>query len=154
WGVPPESLPGRGKSAYELLASMGEPDGVRTLLLMGSNPVVSAPHATHIESRFRALDALIVCDFFLSETAALADVVLPSAQGAEESGTTTNVEGRVLRRRAACDPPPGVRSDLAILCGLAERLGKRPQFTFSSPRDVFDELRRASAGGPADYSGI
>jgi assimilatory nitrate reductase catalytic subunit len=81
-------------------------------------------------------------------------VVFPSAQWAEESGTTTNLEGRVLRRRAAIAPPPGVRSDIEILCGLAERLGKREQFTFATPRDVFDELRRASAGGRADYSGI
>jgi assimilatory nitrate reductase catalytic subunit len=154
WDVAPESLPGKGKSAYELLSSMGEPDGVRALLLMGSNPVVSAPHASHIESRMRALDALIVCDFFLSETAALADVVLPSAQWAEESGTTTNLEGRVLRRRAACAPPVGVRSDIEILCGIAERLGKRKHFTFASAREVFDELRRASAGGRADYAGI
>jgi assimilatory nitrate reductase catalytic subunit len=154
WGVAPESLPGKGKSAYELLASIGDPDGVRALLLMGSNPVVSAPHASHIESRLRALDALIVCDFFLSETAAIADIVLPSAQWAEEDGTTTNVEGRVLRRRAACEPPSGVRSDVMILCDLAERLGKAAQFTFATPRDVFDELRRASAGGRADYAGI
>jgi len=121
---------------------------------MGSNPVVSAPNATHIESRLRALDTLIVCDFFLSETAALADVVLPGAQWAEESGTTTNLEGRVLHRRAACDPPAGVRSDIEILCSLAERLGKRAQFAFTSSRQVFDELRRASAGGKADYAGI
>src|SRR5262249_26017481 len=122
--------------------------------LMGSNPVISAPNAGHIESRLRALDALIVCDFFLSETAAIADVVLPSAQWAEESGTTTNLEGRVLRRRAACEPPAGVRSDIDILCALAARLGKREKFAFRSPREVFDELRRASAGGRADYSGI
>jgi assimilatory nitrate reductase catalytic subunit len=154
WGVTPESLPGRGKSAYELLSSLGEPDGVRALLLMGSNPVISAPNARHIESRLRALDTLIVCDFFLSETAAIADVVFPSAQWAEESGTTTNLEGRVLRRRAAIDPPAGVRSDIDILCGLAERLGKRTQFAFADTRAVFDELRRATAGGRADYSGI
>ncbi len=154
WGVSPESLPGRGRSAYELLATIGEEDGVRALFLMGSNPVISAPNAGYIESRLRALDALIVCDFFVSETAAIADVVLPSAQWAEESGTTTSVEGRVLRRRAACEPPAGVRSDIDILCALAARLGKREQFAFRSPRDVFDELRRASAGGRADYSGI
>jgi assimilatory nitrate reductase catalytic subunit len=154
WGVPAESLPKAGLSAYELLDALGQKDGVRTLLVMGSNPVVSAPHATHIESRLRALDTLIVADFFLSETAALADVVLPSAQWAEESGTTTNLEGRVLLRRAASAPPPGVRTDLDILCGLAERLGKKRFFTFATPRAVFDELRRATAGGRADYSGI
>jgi assimilatory nitrate reductase catalytic subunit len=154
WGVPAESLPGPGLSAYELLDALGEKDGVRTLLVMGSNPVVSAPNASHIETRLRSLDTLIVADFFLSETAALADVVLPSAQWAEESGTTTNLEGRVLLRRAASAPPAGVRTDIDILCGLAERLGKKRHFAFTTPRAVFDELRRASAGGRADYSGI
>ncbi len=154
WGIKPESIPGKGKSAYELLASLGEDGGVRALLLMGSNPVVSAPNARHVESRLRALDALIVCDFFLSETAALADVVFPSAQWAEESGTTTNLEGRVLLRRAACEPPQGVRTDIDILCGLAERLGRSAQFAYTTTREVFDELRRATAGGRADYSGI
>jgi len=152
--VQPDSLPGPGLSAYELLDSLGEEDGIRALFVMGSNPVVSAPHASHIESKLRALDTLIVADFFLSETAAIADVVLPSAQWAEETGTTTNLEGRVLLRRAAGAPPQGVRTDIDILCGLAERIGKKRYFDFATPRAVFDELRRASAGGKADYSGI
>jgi assimilatory nitrate reductase catalytic subunit len=154
WGVPAASIPGPGLSAYELLDALGKDDGVRTLLVMGSNPVVSAPHASHIENRLRSLDTLIVADFFLSETAAIADVVLPSAQWAEETGTTTNLEGRVLLRRAAGAPPAGVRTDIDILCGLAARLDKTRHFAFTTPRAVFDELRRASAGGRADYSGI
>jgi assimilatory nitrate reductase catalytic subunit len=154
WGVAADSLPGPGLSAYELLDALGEEDGIRVLLVMGSNPVVSAPHASHIEAKLRSLDMLIVADFFLSETAALADVVLPSAQWAEETGTTTNLEGRVLLRRAAGAPPAGVRTDIDILCGLAARLGKSRHFSFATPRAVFDELRRASAGGRADYSGI
>ena len=99
WDMPPEDLPGPGRSAYELLDTLGRDRGVRGLLVMGSNPVVSAPNATHIEERLASLDFLAVCDFFLSETARLADVVLPSAQWAEEDGTMTNLEGRVLRRR-------------------------------------------------------
>ncbi len=99
WGMSPEDLPGPGRSAYELLDTLGRDGGVRGLLVMGSNPVVSAPNATHIEERLASLDFLAVCDFFLSETARLADVVLPSAQWAEEDGTMTNLEGRVLRRR-------------------------------------------------------
>jgi assimilatory nitrate reductase catalytic subunit len=154
WGVPPEALPGPGRSAYELLASMGEPGGARALLVFGSNLAVSAPNAAAIEERLRGLELLVVSDFFLSETAALADVVLPSAQWAEEEGTMTNLEGRVIRRRRAIAPPPGVRTDLEILCALAAALGRGDRFAYDSPREVFDELRRASAGGPADYSGI
>jgi assimilatory nitrate reductase catalytic subunit len=154
WGIPAERIPGPGRSAYELLDSMGQEGGVHALILMGSNPVVSAPRALQVQERFRALDLLVVADFFLSETAALADVVLPSAQWAEEEGTMTNLEGRVILRRRARELPPGVRSDLDIIHGMAERLGWGPQFRFDDTRDVFDELRRATAGGVADYSGI
>ncbi|MFF5444761.1 molybdopterin oxidoreductase family protein [Streptomyces sp. NPDC012888] len=158
WGVDPDTLPGPGRSAYELLDALGT--DLRALLLMASNPVVSAPRAAHVEERIRSLDFLAVADVVLSETAALADVVLPVTQWAEETGTTTNLEGRVLLRRQALTPPPGVRSDLDVLNGLAARLGPglgRPALEKSfptSPEEVFEELRRASAGGPADYSGI
>ncbi|MFI6081167.1 molybdopterin oxidoreductase family protein [Streptomyces sp. NPDC051217] len=151
WGVDPDALPGPGRSAYELLDALG--GDVKALLLMGSNPVVSAPRASHIEGRLRSLDFLAVADVVLSETAALADVVLPVAQWAEETGTTTNLEGRVLLRRRAIAPPPGVRTDLEVLHGLAGLLGHEKGFP-PDPEEVFDELRRASAGGPADYSGI
>jgi assimilatory nitrate reductase catalytic subunit len=153
WGVPPDSLPGPGRSAYELLDSLGTAAGPRALLVFGSNPVVSAPFAGHVEQRLRALDLLVVADVALSETAALADVVLPTAQWAEEDGTMTNLEGRVLRRRRALAPPPGVRTDLEILAALATGLGATTAFP-TEPRAVFDELRAASAGGPADYAGI
>ncbi|MEU9948901.1 molybdopterin oxidoreductase family protein [Streptomyces sp. NPDC047939] len=151
WGVDPESLPGPGRSAYELLDALGTE--VRSLLVMGSNPVVSAPHAGHVEERLRSLDFLAVADVVLSETAALADVVLPVTQWAEETGTTTNLEGRVLLRRRAVSAPAGVRSDLDVLHGLAGLLGHGKGFP-ADPAVVFDELRRASAGGPADYAGI
>ncbi|MEV5340173.1 molybdopterin oxidoreductase family protein [Streptomyces sp. NPDC052676] len=151
WGVDPDSLPGPGRSAYELLDALGT--DIRTLLLMGSNPVVSAPRAAHIEERIRSLDFLAVCDVVLSETAELADVVLPVTQWAEETGTTTNLEGRVLLRRRAITPPEGVRSDLEVMHELAARLGVEKGFP-TDPEEVFEELRRASAGGPADYSGI
>ncbi|MGW2030122.1 molybdopterin oxidoreductase family protein [Streptomyces sp. NPDC001811] len=151
WGVDPDSLPGPGRSAYELLDALGT--DVRALLLMGSNPVVSAPRAAHVERRLRSLDFLAVADVVLSETAELADVVLPVTQWAEETGTTTSLEGRVLLRRQAVAPPPGVRSDLYVLRELADRLGVEKGFP-ADPEEVFEELRRASAGGPADYSGI
>jgi assimilatory nitrate reductase catalytic subunit len=132
---------------------LGPDGGVRVLLVVGSNVAVSAPHSNRILNRLRALDLLVVSDFFLSETAALADVVLPTAQWAEEDGTMTNVEGRVIRRRRALDPPPEVRTDLAVLAELAGRLGFGRHFS-ADPRTVFEELRRASAGGIADYAGI
>lgn len=153
WGIAEADLPAPGRSAYEMLDTLGTEGGVRSLLVFGSNLVISAPHAAHIEKRLDDLDFLMVSDFFLSETAERADVVLPAAQWAEEEGTTTNLEGRVLLRQRATPPPPRVHTDLEILAALASRLGYG-EFFPSCPEEVFEELRRASAGGPADYSGI
>jgi assimilatory nitrate reductase catalytic subunit len=152
WGVDPDDLPGPGVSATELLGRLGAPDGPSALLVFGSNPVVSAPRAAAVQRRLDRLDLLVVADLVLSETAALADVVLPIAQWAEEDGTMTNLEGRVLRRRAVRPPPDGVRTDLAVLAGLAQRLGGPP--VSADPAETFAELGRASAGGVADYAGL
>lgn len=153
WGVDPKIIPGPGRSAYELLESLGSEGGPKALLLFGSNPVVSAPRASAIEDRLDGLEFLATADFVLSETGRRADVVLPTTQWAEESGTMTNLEGRVLRRNRAAPPPRNVKTDLEVLAGLAERL-KAPGLWSAEPEVVFDELRRASAGGIADYSGI
>ncbi|GAA2236821.1 molybdopterin oxidoreductase family protein [Promicromonospora sukumoe] len=163
WGVDPDSLPGPGLPAVQLLKSLGavDPEGVpapgrpRALLVHGSNLVVSAPNAGGVIDRLRSLDLLVVCDFVPSETALLADVVLPVTQWAEEEGTMTSLEGRVIRRRAAVRAPGEARSELWIIAELARRLGAPETLAFpTDPAVVFDELARASAGGPADYSGL
>jgi assimilatory nitrate reductase catalytic subunit len=153
WGVAPDDLPGPGLPAVELLDALGQRGGVRGLWVMGANPVVSAPKAAELERRLEKLDLLVVSDAFLSETASLADVVLPVTQWAEEEGTLTNLEGRVLYRRAVCTPPNGVLSDLEVMKLVANALG-RGHFISDSPEQAFEELRRASAGGKADYAGI
>ena len=153
WGVPADSLPGPGRSAYELLDALGTDDGPRALLVAASNVAVSAPDSRRVHERLGALDFLAVGDIVLSETAALADVVLPVTQWAEESGTTTNLEGRVLLRQRAIEPPAGVRSDLEVIAALATLLDA-PGAWPTEPEEVFAELRRASAGGAADYAGI
>ncbi|NIH82370.1 assimilatory nitrate reductase catalytic subunit [Amycolatopsis viridis] len=154
WGVDPASLPGPGRSAYELLDALGTATGPKAMLVFGSNVVVSAPRSAHVVQRLRSLDLLVVADFVLSETAAMADVVLPVTQWAEESGTMTNLEGRVLLRQKAIDPPDGVRTDLEVLSGLARRLGQPAQRFPVRAEAVFAELREASRGGLADYSGV
>ncbi|HSX68765.1 molybdopterin oxidoreductase family protein [Nocardioides sp.] len=153
WGVDPATIPGKGRSAYELLDALGQPDGPKALLVFGSNIIVSAPNANHVGERLDALDLLVVADMVMSETAARADVILPVTQWAEETGTMTNLEGRVILRNQAITPPAGVRSDLDIIAGLAERL-KSPIAFSTEPEEIFAELGRASAGGKADYSGI
>ncbi len=154
WGIAEEEIPKAGKSAYEMLDAMGQSGGVRAMLVMGSNVVVSSPRSERIRERLKKLDFLAVSDFFLSETAELADVVFPAAQWAEEEGTMTNLEGRVILRHRAFAPPDGVMTDIELLCRLAALLDRAEYFTYESTRDVFDELRQATAGGLADYSGI
>jgi assimilatory nitrate reductase catalytic subunit len=154
WGVDPTELPGKGKSAYELLDSLGPAGGIRALLVFGSNVAVASPNASNIVQKLSELDLLVVCDSFENDTSATAHVLLPTTQWAEEEGTTTNLEGRVILRRRVRPAPPGIRSDLEIMAALAERLGRPQGFQFGSPREVFEELRRATAGSKADYSGI
>ncbi|WP_404381628.1 molybdopterin oxidoreductase family protein [Knoellia locipacati] len=153
WGVDPALIPGKGKPAVELLASLGRDDGPRAMLVHGANLRVSAPNSGQVEARLDALDLLVVCDVVPSETAQRADVVLPVLQWAEEEGTMTSLEGRVLRRRKALDAPKGARSELWVWRELAGRLGA-PGTWDTEASLVFDELARASSGGRADYGGL
>ncbi|MEX8059007.1 molybdopterin oxidoreductase family protein [Microbacterium sp. 16-032] len=151
WGVDPDEIPDAGIPATALLGELGGP--VKTLLVAGSNVVVSAPDVDAVRARLNSLDTLVVCDFFLSETAELADIVLPVLQWAEEEGTMTSLEGRVIRRRRALPGPQGARSELWIMAEIARRLGAASTWSID-PAEVFDELARASEGGVADYSGL
>jgi assimilatory nitrate reductase catalytic subunit len=154
WGIDAKDLPGKGKSAYELLDSLGPSGGIRALLVFGSNVAVASPHATNVVKKLESLDLLVVCDAFQNETSAAAHVILPTTQFAEEDGTMTNLEGRVILRQKVLDAPANVKSDIDVLCALAQRMGHDQGFEFSTPREVFEEFRRATAGGIADYAGI
>ena len=151
WGVDPAALPGPGVPAVELLARLGTDGGPRALLVHGSNLAVSAPNVGAVREALGRLDLLVVTDVVPSETAMLADVVLPVAQWAEEEGTMTTLEGRVVRRRKALEPPGEARDELWVLRALAARFGHDLS---DDAAEVFDELARASAGGKADYSAI
>ena len=150
WGIDPAEMPGPGRSAVELFGALGTE--IRALLVFGANPVISAPGSSDVAARLRDLELLVVADALPSETAQLADVVFPVAQWAEESGTTTSLEGRVLRRRQAVDPPPGVRTDLEVISALAVALGRDAAEFPSGPDAVLAELGEASRGGRCDYS--
>src|SRR5207249_770414 len=93
-------------------------------------------------------------DFFLSETARHADIVLAGSLQEEDEGTVTSTEGRVIRIRQAVAPPGEARRDWEIICDLGRRLGAAEHFPYSSTRDVFTELARVSKGATNDYSGI
>ncbi len=209
WGIDEKDLPGPGHSAFELMQAIGRKE-VRGLFVLGSNPVISSPDTDSVRKWLGTMDHLIVVDTFLSETSLLADVVLPGSLWAEETGSTTNLEGRVVLREALRLPPEGARTDTEIVLEIAGRLGAAKYFNYGhshaappvvhlqsqkstssldhyppqiggegSSRDlvgmyhttsmggqtphvapssiseaIFNELRHASQGGPADYYGI
>jgi assimilatory nitrate reductase catalytic subunit len=153
WGVDEASIPHKGLSAVEILEA-AHAGKIKGILCLCFNPRVSLPDQTFIREALEKLEHFTVIDFFLSETARHADVVLPSVLMEEDEGTTTNVEGRVILHRRAVTPPEGTREDWRILGDLAERLGAGEKIRFPSPREIFEEIRRASKGGIADYHGI
>jgi formate dehydrogenase alpha subunit len=120
WGA---SLPDKpGLTVVEILNAAVEKK-VRGLYVMGENLMLSDPDLNHVRQALEALDFLVVQDIFLSETAELADVVLPACSFAEKEGTFTNTERRVLRVRKALEAPGEAREDWRILCEVASRLG-------------------------------
>ncbi len=153
WGIDPAELPGKGVSAYEMMEKVHEQE-IRALFVMGSNPIVSNPNANFVEEGLRKLDFLVVADMLMSETARLADLILPVTPYLENEGTLTNLEGRVLLREASRPVSGEAKHDWQVLCDIAKLHGKGAYFTFSSAEDIFNELRLASKGGIADYYGI
>jgi assimilatory nitrate reductase catalytic subunit len=153
WGIEETSIPGKGVSAYEMFEKMLAQE-IRGMLVLGSNPVVSNPNTNLVKSALVKLDFLVVIDTLMSETAKLADLILPGSTYLEEEGTMTNLEGRVILRKATRKLPGEARLDWKILCEISELLGKGKFFTYTSSAEIFEELRKASQGGIADYAGI
>lgn len=153
WNISPEQIPGEGYSLLEIMqaAHRGE---IKGLLIICHNPMVSLPDLTYIRQALENLEFLCVIDHFPSETCELADVVLAGSAWAEDEGTTTNIEGRVVKINKAADPPGNARRDWEIIVDLARRLGQGERFNYRSPGQIWDELRAASRGGKADYYGI
>lgn len=153
WGITDAELPHKGKTAVELFEAMHEGE-IAGLLNICCNPAVSHPDTNYLRESLERLEFLCVIDFFMSETARYADVVLPGSLHEEDEGTSTSAEGRVIRVRAAVDPPGNARTDTWILLELARRLGRADKFTYANNEAIFNELRVASSGGTADYAGI
>jgi len=153
WGIDEKDLPHAGYPATLMIPAMLRQE-IRACFMICSNPMVSLPDQHTVERALRGLDLFVVTDFFLSETAELADIVLPGSVWAEDEGTVTSLEGRVVKYNKAVEPPGEARQDWKIICELARRLGKGQYFNFQSPRDMFDEFRRCSRGAHADYWGI
>ena len=122
---------------------------LRALYIMGENPMVSDPDINHVRKALESLDFLVVQDIFLTETAELADVVLPGASYAEKEGTFTNTDRTVLRVRKALEPIGHSKPDWSILCEVARRFGSR-QFAYNDAVEIMEEIARLTPS----YGGI
>jgi assimilatory nitrate reductase catalytic subunit len=153
WNIDEKDLPGPGVDAYELFRKIDAGE-IKGLLSICFNPKVSLPDNTFITRCLEKLEFYVAIDFFLNDTARHADIVLPGSLHEEDEGTVTQVECRVIKINKAVDCPGEARQDWRIIQDIARALGRPHGFTFESPREIFDELRIASKGGVADYSGI
>ena len=153
WNITDEELPHKGITAVEIFEALHE-GKIAGLLNICCNPMVSHPDTNFARAALEKSEFTVVVDFFLSETARYADVVLPGSLHEEEEGTSTSAEGRVIRIRAAVTPPGNAWRDTDILLEIARRLGRAKYFDYKDNEEIFNELRRASSGGTADYTGI
>jgi assimilatory nitrate reductase catalytic subunit len=153
WGINESDLPGPGVDAYEMFRKIDAGE-IKGLLAICFNPKVSLPDNTFVTRALEKLEFLAVIDFFLNDTALHADIVLPGSLHEEDEGTVTQVEGRIIKINKAVDCPGEARQDWRIIQDLAGALGRPHGFTFTEPRQIFEELRVASKGGVADYSGV
>jgi formate dehydrogenase alpha subunit len=145
WGA---TLSGRpGLTLMEMMNAIGE-GRIKALFIMGENPLLTDPDGAKVRRELSHLDLLVVQDIFLTETAELAQIVLPGASFAEKDGTFTNTERRVQRVRSAVNPPGEARPDWRILCDLASRLGF--PMAYKSPEEIMAEI----ASVTPSYGGI
>ena len=152
WGVAEAALPEVGSSYVEILNGV-DSGATRGLLTICTNMAVSSPDVAAVKRQLETLEHHVVIDPFFSASAVYADVVLPGSTFAEESGTITTIEGRVVRIDQAISSVTGW-SDLDIIAALADRLDSETSFSYPSPEAIFEEMRAVSAGGPVDYSGM
>lgn len=145
WGV---SLPANVGTVLTEVINKAHHGDVRALYVLGENPMMSDPDLEHVEEALEKIDFVIVQDIFMSETAKLADVVLPGASFAEKDGTFSNTERRVQRVRKAISPPGEARSDWEIICDLATRMGY--PMSYANAEEIFEEIRTLTPS----YAGI
>jgi formate dehydrogenase alpha subunit len=145
WGVELSDKP--GVTLTEIVHKAGHGD-IKVLYIMGENPMVSDPDLTHVEEALKNTEFLVVQDIFLTETAQLADVVLPAASFAEKDGTFANTERRVQMVRKAIKPVGNCKPDWQILADLLNKLGIEK--TYATPEDIFAEIREVTPS----YAGI
>ncbi len=142
WGFPDGICP--PENGYEVTIMINvladNPGELKAMYIMGENPLLSDPDLTHVEKAFANLEFLVVQDIFLTETAELADVVLPATCYAEKNGTQTSTERRVQMWRKAQEPPGEAKVDWQIISEIAAKMGYAAQFPYQSAEDIFNEI--------------
>ena len=146
WGCQLNPAPGLALTELFKAAHAGD---LKALFIMGENPVVTEADTSFVEEAISRLELVMVQDLFLTETAQMADVVLPAASFAEKDGTFTNTERRIQRVRKAVEPVGNSRPDWMIICDIATNMGAMG-FRFNSPEEVMEEIR----GLTPQYGGI
>jgi len=156
WNIEPGALSRQpGLTTTEIISAVG-PGGVRSLYIMGENPMMSEPNLNHTRRKIEQLEFLAVQDLFINESGAYADVLLPAASWAEKEGTFTNTDRRVQRVRRALEPRGQSRPDWEIVCRLAERIEKRlgcarsAFWGYQEPSEVLEEMGRLVP----EYAGV
>ncbi len=147
WGVKLPATP--GLTVGEMLKAAHDKK-VKAMWIIGENVAMSDPDSQHVIESLKHLDFLVVQELFMTETAQLADVVLPAASFAEKDGTFTNTERRVQRVRKAVNPPGEARADWQILCDVAQKMGVQSGWDYKSPEQIMDEI----ASLMPQYAGI
>jgi formate dehydrogenase alpha subunit len=146
WGV--DALPDQPGMKVTQMMPAAHDGTFKALYIIGENPLVSDPDVNHAEKCIDNLDFMVVQDIFLTETAQLADVVLPSACYAEKDGTFSNTERRVQRVRKAVDPPGEAWDDWKILCEIATRMGY--PMAYDNSQQIMEEISKVTPS----YAGI
>ncbi len=156
WNIEPGGLNRvRGLTTTEILSAV-HPGGVRSLFIMGENPMMSEPNLNHTRKKMEELEFLVAQDLFINESGAFADVFLPAAAFAEKDGTFTNTDRRVQLVKQAIPPRGQARADWQIICDLAKRLEKRlgpaqsAFWDYSHPAEILEEMGRYVP----DYAGV
>jgi formate dehydrogenase alpha subunit len=145
WGATLSGKP--GLTIVEIMNAAGRGD-IKAIYIMGENPLISDPDLHHIKKELQKLDLLVVQDIFLTETAELADVVLPSASFAEKDGTFTNTERCVQRIRKVVNAPGEAKPDWEIIAGISTKMGY--PMNYSSAKEIFEEIAKVTPS----YAGI
>ena len=161
WNVAPSKIPAWGPPTHAMqIMRYAETGSIRFLWISATNPAVSLPQLARIRDILAKPEAFVVVqDLYLTETAELADVVLPAAAWGEKTGTFTNTTRTVHLSEQAVDPPGAARSDLEIFLDYARRMDfrrddGRPLLEWSGPEDAYRAWQECSRGRPCDYTGI